>query len=143
VTTRKCQNCPVRENQTWTILGLEREFAPIEATAAGSLRFLKLSTIPPMPKPGITPQDRNTINELFANIIRRRKLSTRRSSTRGQLTKSMMRSRKSSKLGPLTMSSARSFSRTGSFDALHKRCGTGTIRLSNETQSGDYPGVRA
>jgi hypothetical protein len=30
VTTRKCQNCPVRENQTWTILGLEREIAPLE-----------------------------------------------------------------------------------------------------------------
>jgi hypothetical protein len=30
VTTRKCQNCPVRENQTWTILGLEREIAPID-----------------------------------------------------------------------------------------------------------------
>jgi uncharacterized protein DUF4158 len=27
VTTRKCQNCPVRENQIWTILGVEREFA--------------------------------------------------------------------------------------------------------------------
>jgi len=30
VTTRKCQNCPVRENQIWTILGVDREFAPIE-----------------------------------------------------------------------------------------------------------------
>jgi hypothetical protein len=30
VATRKCQNCPVRENQTRTILGLEREIAPIE-----------------------------------------------------------------------------------------------------------------
>ncbi len=27
VTTRKCQNCPVRENQTWTILGFEPEIA--------------------------------------------------------------------------------------------------------------------
>ena len=30
VTTRKCQNCPARENPNWTILGVEREFAPIE-----------------------------------------------------------------------------------------------------------------
>jgi len=30
VTTRKCQNCQVQENQTWTNLGPEREFAPIE-----------------------------------------------------------------------------------------------------------------
>jgi hypothetical protein len=30
VTTRKCQNCPVRENLNWTIYGVEREFAPIE-----------------------------------------------------------------------------------------------------------------
>jgi hypothetical protein len=30
VTTRKCQNCPVRESQTWTILGVEREFGSIE-----------------------------------------------------------------------------------------------------------------
>src|SRR5271166_2416482 len=30
VTTRKCQNCPVRESPTWTILGVEREFASIE-----------------------------------------------------------------------------------------------------------------
>jgi hypothetical protein len=30
VTTRKCQNCPVRENANWKILGVEREFAPIE-----------------------------------------------------------------------------------------------------------------
>ena len=28
--TRKCQHCPVRENQTWTILGVEREFGSIE-----------------------------------------------------------------------------------------------------------------
>jgi hypothetical protein len=39
VTTRKCQNCPVRENQTWTILGLEREIAPLERVkdAAGGI----------------------------------------------------------------------------------------------------------
>jgi hypothetical protein len=30
VTTRKCQNCPVRESQTWTLLGVEREFGSIE-----------------------------------------------------------------------------------------------------------------
>jgi hypothetical protein len=30
VTTRKCQNCPVRENQIWTILCVERKFAAIE-----------------------------------------------------------------------------------------------------------------
>ena len=30
VTTRKCQNCPGRESPTWTILGVEREFASIE-----------------------------------------------------------------------------------------------------------------
>jgi hypothetical protein len=30
VTTRKCQNCPVRESRTWTISGVEREFASIE-----------------------------------------------------------------------------------------------------------------
>ena len=36
--TRKCQNCPVRENQNWTILGVKREFAPnerVEDTADG------------------------------------------------------------------------------------------------------------
>jgi len=27
VTTRKCQNCPVRENKSWTISGFEPEFA--------------------------------------------------------------------------------------------------------------------
>jgi hypothetical protein len=30
VTTRKCQNCPVRENGNWKILGVERELVPIE-----------------------------------------------------------------------------------------------------------------
>jgi len=30
VTTRKCQNCPARENPNSTILGVEREFASIE-----------------------------------------------------------------------------------------------------------------
>jgi hypothetical protein len=30
VTTRKCQNCPVRENQIWTNVGVQRELAPIE-----------------------------------------------------------------------------------------------------------------
>jgi hypothetical protein len=29
-TTRECQNCPVRENGNWKILGVEREFVPIE-----------------------------------------------------------------------------------------------------------------
>jgi hypothetical protein len=40
VTTRKCQNCPVRENPKGTILGLAREFAPLkrlEDTADGHL----------------------------------------------------------------------------------------------------------
>ena len=43
VTTRKCQNCPVRENQTWTILGLEREIAPIERVkdTAGGIEHVK------------------------------------------------------------------------------------------------------
>jgi hypothetical protein len=40
VRTRKCQNCPVRENPKGTILGVEREFAPLERledTAEGHL----------------------------------------------------------------------------------------------------------
>jgi len=48
VTTRKCQNCPVRENQTWTILGLEREIAPIERvkdTAGASGRRSKVKSV--------------------------------------------------------------------------------------------------
>jgi hypothetical protein len=30
MTTRKCQNCSVRDNLNWTNLGVERGFAPIE-----------------------------------------------------------------------------------------------------------------
>ena len=40
VTTRKCQNCPVRENPKGTILSVAREFAPLERledTAEGHL----------------------------------------------------------------------------------------------------------
>ena len=40
VTTRKCENCPVRENPKGTILGVEREFALLERledTAEGHL----------------------------------------------------------------------------------------------------------
>jgi hypothetical protein len=40
VRTRKCQNCPVRENPNGTLLGVEREVAPLERledTAKGHL----------------------------------------------------------------------------------------------------------
>ena len=30
VTTRKCQNCPLRENPQGRITGIERKFAPLE-----------------------------------------------------------------------------------------------------------------
>ena len=36
VRTRKCQNCPVRENPNGTILGVEREFAALERHREGS-----------------------------------------------------------------------------------------------------------